>query len=126
MTYPKITLVKLVDDSGYYELWIRALASSEKDGNKLPPKISFEIRHISNKEDIRSFRTSKQLKIEDLMTALAKAYAFVEAEKGRFGDGFDQKVDHQLLNERLRDFAGRLFEKMRIAISDGVKASEEL
>ena len=121
MEYPKITTGRIMDDSEFYEAVIKALQSI-KD---YQPKISFEIRHKENKNDIRSFRTASLVKIEDLIKSLVQAYAFMKTDKGLFGDGFD-KIDKANLDAKVRDELQHLYKKLEQSMFDGIRQYMEI
>ena len=124
--FDKITTARIDDDSEYYQIWVQGLGPSSSGDRELPPKLSIEIRHIDNLHDIRSFRTTSKVKMEDFIAAVMKAYGFVLAQKGLFGDGIDQFIVKQNLESKVRAVTEKLFQKLFASMLEGIQAAEEL
>jgi len=124
MTYPKAQMVRVLDDSKLYEIIVNGL----KETDKYPPKASFEIRHITKAQDMRSFRTESLVKVENLIVGMVRAYAFMRAAKGLFGnpiEGHKITKDATELQSTVMLITEHLRKKIEQGMFDGVRHYKE-
>ncbi|OYT25526.1 MAG: hypothetical protein B6U95_09065, partial [Thermofilum sp. ex4484_82] len=88
-----------------------------------PMKLSIELKKpgIRGPEgEVRSFRTSSILTIENMIRAMSKALGLFLCERGMFNDPFEE-LDEKELEIKVNDQTRHLVNKIREAIWDAVR-----
>jgi len=129
VTYEKIFISKFEERGGLNKIPSQALEIKIlKKTGEFPTKLSIELKKPAIKGEEgkpRSFRTSSQITIENIIASLSRALGYFLSEKGRFSDPFTEKIDKANLELKVNDELKHLFAKIKESFMDGVREFEE-